>query len=238
MLVSLAGRQATGTTSWCQPQGGRAESHYSGPRKTKSPAQLGTKPHPCQAYGRARSVCRQVHPRTLPRAQLPVYLHPTPTLSAALVQEEDMQERDNTLRASCRRQRSGSGALQATVEALSPAALWRQPHGSTAEGERLCTRQRAPRSPGSRGPTELACSRRETKFSLDSYTRVWNRHTGVTCKSSNALRSPGAMGGRGQRGGSRAGTTCFIRSFLCPAVYDGGSHSSSKSIFINSSMVS
>lgn len=29
-----------------------------------------------------------------------------------------------------------------------------------------------------------------------------------------------------------------MRSFLCPAVYEGGSHSSSRSIFINSSMVS
>ena len=40
-------------------------------------------------------------------------------------------------------------------------------------------------------------------------------------------------------GGWRAcGLTCFIRSFRWPAVYDGGSHSSSRSIFMNSSTVS
>lgn len=48
----------------------------------------------------------------------------------------------------------------------------------------------------------------------------------------------GAPGAPRADGRGAVQVTCFRRSFLCPAVYDGGSHSSSKSIFMNSSTVS
>lgn len=75
-------------------------------------------------------------------------------------------------------------------------------------------------SPAVRGPRAHSC--------LGDQARVLSENVDGRCA---IARGPRVLVGPVQ-------VTCFRRSFRCPAVYDGGSHSSSKSIFINSSTVS